>query len=77
MLTSGSDLRDDVREAIERAWPDGVVEMAIDSEESWFTVVYPDGGGASSHQERAIPPERLGAFAVLPSLFCLPGRRSL
>jgi hypothetical protein len=34
-------LRDDVREAIERAWPDGVVEMAIDSEESWFTVVYP------------------------------------
>jgi len=37
----GSDLREDVREAIERAWPDGVVEMAIDSEESWFRDVYP------------------------------------
>lgn len=41
MSTSGFDLREDVREAIERAWPDGVVEMAIDSEESWFQDVYP------------------------------------
>jgi len=37
----GSDLREDVREAIERAWPDGVVEMAFDSDESWFQDVYP------------------------------------
>ena len=37
----GSDLREDVREAIERAWPDGVVEMAFDSDESWFRDVYP------------------------------------
>lgn len=37
---SGSDLREDVREAIERAWPDGVVEMAFDSDESWFHDVY-------------------------------------
>jgi hypothetical protein len=39
--TSGCDLREDVREAIERAWPDGVVEIAIESEESWFQDVYP------------------------------------
>lgn len=37
----GSDLWEDVREAIERAWPDGVVEMAFDSDESWFRDVYP------------------------------------
>ncbi len=36
----GSDLREDVREAIERAWPDGVVEMVFDSDESWFHDVY-------------------------------------
>lgn len=34
-------LRDDVREAIERLWPDGVVEMSIDSEESYFRDIYP------------------------------------
>jgi hypothetical protein len=49
MLTSGSDLRDDVREAIEIAWPDGVVEMAIDSEESWFQDVYPKLASALRH----------------------------
>lgn len=37
----GSGLREDVREAIERAWPDGVVEMAFDSDESWFWDLYP------------------------------------
>jgi hypothetical protein len=37
----GSDLREDVREVVERAWPDGVVEMAFDSDESWFGDVYP------------------------------------
>lgn len=37
----GSGLREDVREAIERAWPDGVVEMAFDSDESWFHDVHP------------------------------------
>lgn len=34
MRNPGADLRKDVREAIERAWPDGVVEMAFDSGES-------------------------------------------
>jgi hypothetical protein len=37
----GADLREDVREAIERAWPDGVVEMGFDSDESYFWDVYP------------------------------------
>jgi len=37
----GPDLREDVREAIEHAWPDGVVEMAFDSDESWFQDVHP------------------------------------
>lgn len=37
----GSGLREDVREAVERAWPDGVVEMAFDSDESWFWDLYP------------------------------------
>ena len=34
------DLREDVREAIEQAWPEGVVEMTFDSEESYFQDVY-------------------------------------
>lgn len=34
-------LREDVREAVERAWPDGVVDMAFDSDESYFWDVYP------------------------------------
>ncbi len=38
---TGADLREDVREAIERAWPDGVVEMTFDSDESYFRDVYP------------------------------------
>jgi hypothetical protein len=42
----GADLRQDVREAIERAWPDGVVEMAFDSDESYFRDVYPKLGAA-------------------------------
>ena len=37
----GADLREDVRETIERAWPDGVVEMAFNSDESYFWDVYP------------------------------------
>ena len=36
-----ADLRKDVQEALERLWPDGVVEMLIDSEESYFWKVYP------------------------------------
>jgi hypothetical protein len=41
MRNPGGDLRADVREAIERAWPDGVVKMAFDSDESYFRDVYP------------------------------------
>lgn len=37
----GAGLRDDVRQAIERAWPDGMVEMAFNSDESYFWDVYP------------------------------------
>jgi hypothetical protein len=37
----GANLRDDVREAIERAWPGGMVGMAFDSDESYFWDVYP------------------------------------
>lgn len=35
------DLGKDVREAIKRAWPDGVVEMGFDPNESYFWDVYP------------------------------------
>lgn len=35
-------VREDVREAIERAWPDGVVDMTFDSDESYFCDVYPE-----------------------------------
>lgn len=34
-------VREDVREAIERAWPDGVVDTTFDSDESYFWDVYP------------------------------------
>jgi hypothetical protein len=37
----GADLREDVREALERAWPGGLVETAFDSDESYFWDVYP------------------------------------
>jgi hypothetical protein len=46
MRNPGADLREDVREAIERAWPDGVLEMAFDSDESYFRDVYPKLGAA-------------------------------
>jgi hypothetical protein len=36
----GPQLRPDVAAAIERAWPDGVIEM-IDPEDSWFAKVHP------------------------------------
>jgi hypothetical protein len=71
MSTSGCDLRDDVREAIEHAWPDGVVEMAIDSEESWFADVYPKlasalrriGGARLVHEKEPEPqPARFHDF---------------
>jgi len=39
-------LRPDVAAAIERAWPDGVIEMCFDSEESWFWDVHPKLAGA-------------------------------
>jgi hypothetical protein len=39
-------LRKDVREAIERSWPNGVVEMTFDSDESYFWDVYPKLGRA-------------------------------
>jgi hypothetical protein len=42
----GADPREDVREAIERAWPNGVVEMAFDSDESYFFDVCPKLGAA-------------------------------
>ena len=38
---SRGDLREDIREAIERVWPAGVVDGFSDSEESYFTDVYP------------------------------------
>ena len=34
-------LRKDIQEAIERLWPDGVVEMTVDYEDSWFLKVRP------------------------------------
>ena len=40
MRNSGTGLREDVREAIERACPDGVAEMTFDSDESYFWDVH-------------------------------------
>ena len=37
----GSGLRRDVREAIERVWPNGVVEMSFDPDESYFSRLQP------------------------------------
>src|SRR5713226_7953346 len=37
----GSRLHPDVAAAIKRAWPDGVIEMSFDSEDSWFWDVHP------------------------------------
>ena len=34
-------IREDIREALNRAWPDGVIEMTFDSEDSYFGDVYP------------------------------------
>ena len=34
-------LRKDVQEAMDRAWPDGIVEMSFDAEESYFCEVHP------------------------------------
>ena len=34
-------IREDIREALKRAWPDGVIEMAFDSEDSYFWDAYP------------------------------------
>jgi hypothetical protein len=34
-------LRKDVREAIDRVWPDGIVELSFDPDESYFCEVHP------------------------------------
>jgi hypothetical protein len=34
-------LRKDVREAIDRVWPDGIVEMSVDPDESYFCGAHP------------------------------------
>jgi hypothetical protein len=34
-------LRKDVQEAIDRVWPDGIVEMSLDPGESYFFDVHP------------------------------------
>jgi len=39
--TPNSGLNKDVREALDRLWPDGLVEMSFDSDESCFCAVYP------------------------------------
>ena len=36
-----SSQRKDVREALDRLWPEGLVEMSFDSDESYFWVVLP------------------------------------
>jgi len=46
-------LPDDVREAIDRAFPEGVVEMAFDSDESYFWDVHPELRAAIGRLKRA------------------------
>src|SRR5438094_2165956 len=41
MASRSKPIRKDVALAIERAWPEGVVDMPIDSDESYFWDVYP------------------------------------
>jgi hypothetical protein len=41
MASTSKPIRKDVALAIERAWPDGVVDMPIDSDESYFWDIYP------------------------------------
>jgi len=42
----GAGLRREVQEAIDRAWPDGIVELSFDSDESYFCEVHPKLSGA-------------------------------
>ena len=37
----GTGLRKDVQEAIDRVWPDGIVEMSLDPDESYFSGLHP------------------------------------
>jgi len=81
-------LRENVREAIDRSFPDGVVEMVFDSDESYFWEVYPKlaaafrrikgaewrAGLARRFRSRRGPPIRPRAIAILSSVLCLPGR---
>ena len=41
MWNSDAVPREDVRQSIERAWPEGVVEMVFHSDESYFWDIYP------------------------------------
>ena len=38
----GAGLRSDVRETIDRVWPDGIVEMSFDPDESYFSRLHPN-----------------------------------
>jgi hypothetical protein len=42
-------LRRDVQEALDRIWPDGVVEMTLDSDESYFVELHPKLSRALHH----------------------------
>src|SRR5437667_4087114 len=41
MTSESKPIRKDVAEANDRAWPDGVVDMPLDSDDSYFWDVYP------------------------------------
>jgi hypothetical protein len=57
----GAVLRKDVREAIERVWPDGVADMTFDADESYFWEI-------RSQFKRAF--ERIGKARLLKDRFC-------
>jgi hypothetical protein len=45
----GAGLRRDVQQAIERVWPDGIVEMSLDPDQSYFFDLHPKLSRALHH----------------------------
>ena len=48
-------LRKDVREAIDRVWPDGIVELSFDPDESYFCGIHPKLSRAFHRISHALP----------------------
>jgi len=49
----GAGLRKDVQDAIDHVWPDGIVELSFDTDESYFHGVYPRLSRAFRHMKNS------------------------